>query len=257
MASDGVLDGECTSREWQQRAGDVCVLPIGAFEQHSVHLPLAADNIEAEYFGAFVARELGAALLPVLAYGTSLEHTGFRGTITLRPETLMRIVRDVAEECEAQGFRTMVLLNCHGGNFCLTPAVRDINRRDRPLKVLKVDFWTFVDEALLDAPRQGLTDIHAGEFETSLLLALRPDLVKDERPDLAPSVERFQQADLTTFGVGYFSDSGAMGPSSLASEEKGRRIVASIERNMMPWIRQRLEWLERNRTYSGKGQDQR
>jgi len=252
-----VLDGVKTSRDWGARGTDLCVFPVGAFEQHSVHLPLCADNIEAEYFGAVVARELGAALLPVLNYGTSLEHTGFAGTITLRPETLMRIVRDVADEVEAQGFRTMILLNGHGGNYALTPVVRDINRADRPLKVLKVDFWTFVDEGLLEARDRGLMDIHAGEFETALMLALRPELVGPDRPDLAPRVQGFTQPDLTTFGVGYLSAHGGCGPASLASREKGLKILASIERNMMHYIRERLRWLEADRTYSGKERDQR
>jgi len=252
-----VLDGQRTSREWSERRTDLCVFPVGAFEQHSGHLPLAADDIEAEYFGAVVARALGAALLPVLNYGTSLEHTGLAGTITLRPETLMRIVRDVADEVEAQGFRTMILLNGHGGNYALTPVVRDINRADRALKILKVDFWTFVDEGLLEARSKGLMDLHAGEFETSLILALRPDLVGRERPDLAPRVQGFTQPDLTTFGVGYLSAHGGCGPASLASREKGLKIVASIERNMVQHIRERLRWLEADRTYSGKERDQR
>lgn len=250
---EGLLDGRRTSFEWRDAAPDICVFPVGAFEQHSTHLPLAADNIEADYFGRFVAEQLGAALLPTQAIATSLEHTGFMGTVTLRPETLMQIVRDVADDVEMMGFKTMILLNCHGGNFALTPVVRDINRRDRALKILKVDFYAFFDRETLEGGRQGKWDIHSGEFETSLMLALAPELVKDKRSDLEPNVQGFVQSDLTTFGVGTLSDSGSCGPASLGSKEKGEAIVASIKTNMMAHIRERLEWLDQNRTYSGKG----
>ena len=97
-----LLDGTRTSFEWHEASVSVCVLPVGAFEQHSRHLPLISDSFQAEYFGEFLARELDAGLLPVLSYGTSLEQTGFAGTVTLRPETLMQIIRDIAGELARQ-----------------------------------------------------------------------------------------------------------------------------------------------------------
>ncbi len=248
-----VLDGTSTSREWEEADLKICVFPIGAFEQHSCHLPLAADDIEADYFGRFVAEELGAALLPTLNYGTSLEHSGFKGTISLKPETLMQIVRDVADEVEGQGFETMIIINGHGGNFALIPVVRDINRRDRRLKIILANGYGLVDDGILECGDQGKPDIHAGEYETSLMLALRPELVGSERPDLEkPTVEGFQQPDLSTFGVGYVAPAGAFGHPSMASREKGERILASLKRNLIALLRQRLTWLEQNRNYNGK-----
>lgn len=247
-----LLDGACPSPEWRKRSPSICVFPIGAFEQHSQHLPLASDNIAAQYFAEFVARELDAALLPCQNIATSLEHTGFRGTITLRPETLMQIVRDVADEVETQGFTTMIVINGHGGNFALTPVIRDINRRNRKLKILLVEPSKFCDRGVVDADRTRQMDMHAAEYETSLMLALRPDLVRKERADMKPVVKGFAQPDLTTFGVGCFSPKGACGSPSLGTKEKGGKIVASIKRNIMPHIRRRLAWLKKNRIYSGK-----
>ena len=246
-----LLDGTCTSPAWAQAAPKVCVFPVGAFEQHSRHLPLASDDIGAQYFGEFVARELGAALLPTLNYGTSLEQTGFKGTVTLRPETLMQVVRDVAAEVEEQGFAVMIILNGHGGNHVLAPVARDINRRNGKLKILVVNHYEFADWQVLDGPKQGKTDLHSGEFETSLLLAIVPELVGKERPDMRPA-HHWRQSDLTTFGVGYFAPAGAPGYPSLASRAKGELLVASIKRNIIPFIRERLRWLRRNRTYGGK-----
>ena len=237
------LDGTRTSPEWRKARPKLCVLPVGSFEQHSSHLPLATDDIQVDYFGRFLSRELGAALLPTLNYGTSLEHTSFQGTVSLRPETLMQVVRDIADEVERQGFTTMVLLNGHGGNFALAPVVRDINRSNRKLKILLVSWYDCRDEKLLESKALGKPDIHAGEGETSIMLALRPDLVKPGRPGFKLSIEGFKQPDLTTFGVGFIAPKGAYGDASLASREKGGKLILSVQRNMMKHIRQRLEWL--------------
>jgi creatinine amidohydrolase len=250
---NSLLDGTCTSPQWRKARAKLCVLPVGAFEQHSSHLPLATDDIQVDYFGRFVARELGAALLPTLNYGTSLEHTGFQGTISLRPETLMQVIRDIAGEVERQGFTTMIVLNGHGGNFALLPVVRDINRLDRRLKILLVSWYTSQDERVLESGAQGKPDIHAGEGETSVMLALRPNLVKPGRPGLKLSVKGFQQPDLTTFGVGFIAPNGAYGDSSLASREKGEKLILSAKRNLMKHIRQRLEWLRESRIYGRSG----
>jgi creatinine amidohydrolase len=253
---NSLLDGTCTSPQWRKARPKLCVLPVGAFEQHSSHLPLATDDIQVEYFAQFIARELGAALLPTLPYGTSLEHSGFAGTMTLRPETLMQIVRDIADAAERQGFTTMILLNGHGGNFALVPVVRDINRLDRKLKILLVTWYDSQDETLLESKAQGKPVIHAEESETSVMLALRPDLVRPGRPAWKPSVKGFLQPDLATFGIGFIAPNGAYGDASLASREKGEKLILSIKRNMVKHIRQRLQWLQKTRVYSGKGRTQ-
>jgi len=253
---NSLLDGTCTSPQWRKARPKLCVLPVGAFEQHSTHLPLATDNIQVEYFAQFIARELSAALLPTLPYGTSLEHSGFPGTFTLRPETLIQFVRDIADAAERQGFTTMILLNGHGGNFALGPVVRDINRMDRKLKILLVTWYDSQDEKLLESKAQGKPNIHAEEAETSVMLALRGDLVKPGRPAYKPTVKGFLQTDLATFGVGFIVPNGAYGDASLASREKGEKLILSIQRNIVKHIRQRLQWLGKSRIYCGKGRVQ-
>lgn len=247
-----MIDGHATSPQWQAADMRICVLPVGSTEQHGPHLPLDTDSILAEYFGRQIAAALDAALLPTLHYGTSLEHTGFRGSISLRPETLMQVIRDLADEVERQGFTAMIVVNSHGGNHCLVPVIRDINRADRPLKILLVQPGAFSDPALAKEGRG--PDFHAGEWETSLMLAIQPDLVGLHRPDM-PAQEGphpLVQADLTTFGLGHLNPAGVIGQPSLATQAKGHAIVASVLENIVPHLRDRLRRLSEGRCYAGR-----
>jgi creatinine amidohydrolase len=245
------LDGSATSFDWQRHPTRIAVLPVGAFEQHGRHLPLATDTIQAEHFARHLAEALDAALLPALAVGTSLEQAGFRGSLSLRPQTLAAVVEDLALELEAQGFERLVLVNGHGGNFILNPTLRALNRANRPLRALLVNFWEHAGEALTPAG-----DLHAGEFETAVLLAIAPHLVGAEREDWVPGEGEpgLRQADLTHFGIGHWSPGGVWGRPSRATAEQGRRIVAAVEENLLRHVRTRLDWMERDEgRYEGLG----
>ena len=248
-----MVDGKSTTVEWRGHPTKICILPVGAFEQHGPHLPLATDALVAEDLARAVAEELDAALLPAQPFGTSLEQTGFRGTFTLRPETLMRIVRDLADEAEAQGFRIMVVVNGHGGNHCLLPAIRDINRSNRSLKILLLYIADFRYDVGAADRATGEMDIHAGENETSYMLARFPTLVRDERPDREPerSEMPLKQSDLTTFGMGYLNPEGVIGRASRATSEKGERIFRNVVSGMTTHIRDRVRRLEALPRYSG------
>jgi creatinine amidohydrolase/Fe(II)-dependent formamide hydrolase-like protein/GNAT superfamily N-acetyltransferase len=243
-------DPDATTFDWQRHPTRVAVLPVGACEQHSHHLPLSTDTVQAEHFARALARALDAALLPALAVSTSLEHAGFRGSLTLQPETLSAVLRDLAESLAGQGFQRLVVLNGHGGNFVLNPALRALNARNGPLRALLVNFWEHAEPGLLDEP-----EIHAGAFETSIMLAIAPQLVRAERVDHQPPehVPGLRQSDLTHFGVGHFSPHGVWGRPSRASAELGRRLVASIEANLARHVRERLDWMERTPLYEGLG----
>lgn len=251
-----MIDGYSTTNDWQRHTGGVCVLPVGSFEQHGAHLPLATDILCAEFFAEMLAQELPAALLPALPFGTCMEHSGFRGSVSLRPETLMQIVRDVADEMERQQFRALVIVNGHGGNFALGPVVRDINRRDRPLKLLLVDWWEQAQRgAVLEGGDRGL-DFHAGEMETSVVLALRPDLVRPEsadRQEVPPEPFPLVQRDLNSFGIGHFSPGGVVGYPSLASAQKGQAIIRSVRERLIPYVQDRLQRLTEQPRYAGRG----
>ena len=243
-----MIDGRDTSLGWAEHGGTICILPVGSFEQHGSHLPLCTDAVMAEDIARRLAQELDAALLPALQFATSLEHSGMAGTFTLRPETLMQIIRDLAGEAEKQGFETMVVVNAHGGNHCLIPVIRDLNRSDRGLKILLLYTADFRPKL---AEMEGLMDIHAGANETSLMVYRFPDLVASPRPDRPQSSEKqpLQQPDLTTFGVSHFNPEGVIGRSSLADAEKGRRLYEQMIGNMLIHIDDRLKRLSDSHSY--------
>jgi len=250
-----MIDSTHTTVDWQLHAGEVVILPVGSVEQHGPHLPLNTDCIEVEHFSRCLAEDLDAALLPLQAYGNCLEHSGFRGSMTLRPETLMQVIRDLADAVEQQGFKILVVVNGHGGNFALTPVIRDINRLDRPLKIILAPFWEFGDPKLATDSAPWYREIHAGEWETSLMLGIQPDLVRTDRyadrPVPPPTPVPLTQRDLTLFGVGHFNPEGPVGAPSLATREKGQAIVASLRVGLVAYVRDRIARLRDNPRYAG------
>jgi creatinine amidohydrolase len=252
MASDSVTDGLKTTVDWQKLKVPIAVLPVGAFEQHGPHLPLLTDTVKVELFARYVARELGGALLPALSICQSLEHTGFRGTLSLRPETFMAVVRDIASELERQRFTRLVVVNGHGGNFALGPVVRDINRSDRPLKVVLVNYWECDTSDVGRKLREG--EVHAGAWETSVMLAAFPETVGDwESVQAVAPLPGARQSDLNHAGMGTFRPNGVWGDPRGASAEAGEAIIASIQDNLVAFVRERLVWFDQSESYGGGG----
>lgn len=182
---------ELRASDLTDRVGDrsILVLPIGAVEQHGPHLPFITDlEIARRCAEAVVDRagaELDLWLLEPLAYTKSNEHAGTPGTVWLGPETLLRVLDDIGRSLATTPARKLALLNGHGGNSSLlNVACREL-RLDHGLE-------TFLLHPSLP-PDQGGTSpevgeaaselgmgIHAGRAETSLMLHLRPDLVRME-----------------------------------------------------------------------------
>lgn len=220
MNEESLIGPDSTTFEAQEAGREIAVLGVGAFEQHSHHLPLDTDLFFAGILSREVARACRAFYLPPLPYSVSDIHRGFTGTVPLRPETLMRIVRDIAESVGQWGVRYLAVLNFHGGNFILNPAIREWNLDGRTPRILHVEVFN------------GLSDVqpnlHACEVETSLMLHLAADRVRmDRRRDFVP---QWRREDLTHFGMKRISPQGVWGYPSRATAEKGRRWYGELIR---------------------------
>ncbi len=160
----------------------VAVLPVGAVEAHGPHLPLGTDAIINAGVLASTMSRLGeddpVLILPALPVGHSLEHTAFPGTLTVSAETLLALWTEVGRGVAAAGIRRLVLFNSHGGQRSLVDLAALRLREAYGLLVVRADWFALgAPEGLFPAEELAF-GLHGGEVETSLMLALRPDLVR-------------------------------------------------------------------------------
>jgi creatinine amidohydrolase len=213
MAKKEISGPDMTAFEIKDAAPKTAVIGVGAFEQHSRHLPVDTDYVIASELSRRVAEKTGAFLLHALAYSDSSVHRGFAGTVYLRPLTLRSVIHDIGESLADWGVENLAIVNCHGGNFILNPAVREWNLEGRLPHMMHIEIFN----ALADVAGPNL---HACELETSIMLVLKPDLVRMDRAvDFVPSQKR---SDLSHFGMRAVTPEGSWGFPSRGNAENGR-----------------------------------
>jgi creatinine amidohydrolase len=186
MAGKPVLWDELS---WQDVAAirdggiDMVILPVGATEQHGLHLPTGVDTISARAVAEGVSARTGIPVLPDLPYGCSLGHsTKWPGTLSLRPDTLARIVHEIGQQVLASGFKRMLLLNGHLTNWAPLRCGLETIRADMPeMRIALRSIWEISKEIHEWYLRDAGGGFHANDAETSMMLSLRPDLVRMER----------------------------------------------------------------------------
>ena len=184
-----VLLEELTREEARALAPDaLVVLPAGAVEQHGPHLPVGTDYFAVGHIARAAAEALAGRVpvlvAPALPFGSSHHHLPFGGTMSLSTETYYRALRDLAESLIVSGFRRIFILNGHGGNNELIQLVARDLALQHPAHLAAASYWSIAWDALVAAQAHvgaGLPG-HAGTFESSLILALRPELVREPRP---------------------------------------------------------------------------
>jgi creatinine amidohydrolase len=147
------------------------VVPFGSIEHQGAHLPLGADALVADFVGREVATRLDALLAPAFRVGCAAGHAALAGTLSLRAETVSDLACGVAHGLVRDGVRVIAFMSTHGGNF-------------KPLQAAAASLSETLDECVVCAPRGDLgpsPGAHSGEWLTSVMLALRPDLVHVER----------------------------------------------------------------------------
>ena len=219
---------ENTWKEIEDAGVSVAVLPIGATEQHGTSLPLLTDTLLAERVAEAVAEDLGAYLLPALPVGTSATHLSFPGTLTLRHETLAAVITDIVGSLVATGFKTVVLVSMHYGNYAVWSNLpRQLEAAHPGLRVAVLDPHPIWGEAS-HAAGISADEMHSGECEASIMLSLRPDLVRPGAVDFPEPHGHLGGVKVTQTGfpedVRQVSPMGALGEPSKGGKEKGDRF---------------------------------
>jgi len=235
------------------------LLPVGATEQHGHHLPLGVDTLMPEAIAERVAERIPALVAPAIPYGVSAHHTFKPGTFTVGSETFRSYVRDVAASAADWGIESVLLVNGHylAQDPELEIVVRDL-RIDYDLDAFHVPLVNVFSDAAARV-RDSAVTFHASEFETSLVLALAPDLVRmGEAEAVAPPKKSLPLTDYDALGenrVGWalsaddmaaLTHTGNLGDPTSATAEKGEALVAEAVENVVDLVRA-LEAGRRNR----------
>ncbi len=247
-AAKSYILGEITWPEAKKRFKevDVALLPVGAIEQHGLHLPLDTDAYDANFLSQKVAEMCSdpkPIVLPLIPYGVSYHHDDFKGTISITNETLSSLVYEIGMSLANHGIKKLVIINGHGGNSpALQFAAQKINR--------DAHIFTCVDsgetsDTDIERIAETENDVHAGEIETSTSLAIRPELVKLDKA--RKFIPRFSSRYLnfsSKRSVEWYartekiSSTGVMGNPLKADKNKGEEIWHIMIKNLVEFVEQ-------------------
>ncbi|MEO1697458.1 MAG: creatininase family protein [Planctomycetota bacterium] len=220
----------------------VALLPVAATEQHGPHLPTGTDAMILEGVLDRLSAHERVVVLPTQAVGESLEHTDLDGTLHHAAETLLASWTELGEAAHRAGFRRLAILNSHGGQPQLVDLVAQRLRARHRMLVARVSLFALgAPGGLFDADelRYGF---HGGDVETSMMLALRPDLVRMEAAEdfasearsIADAHERLGAEDPVGFGwqAQDLHPSGATGDARRADAARGELQLAHLAREV-------------------------
>lgn len=216
-----------TAKEERDRNPAVALLPIGSFEQHGDFLPLSTDTIVACAIANQIAADHLVMLLPPVTISCSHEHSAWRGTVSISSQTLYRIVVDVADSVRRSGIEHIALISGHGGNYVLSNVVQEYTAANGPVMSLFPQGQDWADaRSEAHMVTNNHTDMHAGELETSILLAAYPKVVRpgNETADWLAD----ERSHLLSQGMRPYTTSGVIGRPSLGTSLKGQTALSSL-----------------------------
>ncbi|MEJ8767293.1 creatininase family protein [Oceanobacillus sp. HCA-5259] len=223
----------------------VAVLPIGAVEAHGPHLPLGTDNLLARRLSEKLAELIDAFILPTLPYGQVWSLKNFPGSINVSNNSLISLIYDIGESLYRQGFKIFVMVNGHLGNaVAMKEAARKLYDSFPELKVVYLFYpgTGKIVEEIRESPASHGTYFHACEIETSYMLYLAPEFVHMEKAIDGKSNIQLS-ADVTPTPWEEITDSAVLGDATLATSEKGEKVIQVALENMVKLIEEMKDGL--------------
>jgi creatinine amidohydrolase len=208
------------------------IIPVGSLEQHGSHMPVSTDSLIAEYVARSAAERVGAFVLPVISYGVSFEHKPMFN-VSLRNSTLSTMICDVCLSLAENRIKEIIILNGHHGNIgALQYIAQELHGRlPASVHVHTIHYWHMM-KAEFD---------HAGEVETSLVLAIAPELVRMERAaqnskKLSKSKAAYSTITNTPGSFPKITGNGVWGDPRKATAAKGEKWIDEITAGLVRTI---------------------
>jgi creatinine amidohydrolase len=224
------------------------VLPTAAIEQHGPHLPVVTDTLACtticQRAAELAADRTQVTVAPPLHFGFSHHHYPYPGVLSLSSATFIQVIKEICDSLQRSGFRRIAIVNGHGGNDeAIRVAARDV-ALEHPVSIAAASYWTVAWPALVEeakANEVGMLPGHAGAFETSLVLALRPELVDQPsyptplaRPPFSASAS--QQPTVIRAGHSLGTGPGYTDNPANGSAALGQRYLEIIAREVANFL---------------------
>lgn len=241
----------------------IIMIPVGALEQHGNQAPLGTDDIIAEAMIGYIGKALEEAgepdfpmlVFPVIPVGLSTEHKNFCGSVTLKPDTYYHLLYDICASLAHHGFQKIVFLICHGGNAPLIQILSRELRSEFGISLFYMSSGAFGHPDVKATVSEGnIWDFHGGEMETSMVMAVDESLVKLETSEAGIPAAFVENKALLPYGtvtIGWMSEDwktaegkpiGIGGDPSGATAEKGRIILETSARELIPGLLEIRDW---------------
>lgn len=224
---------------------EVALIPVGSHEQHSLHLTQNCDTARAENFTKLLAKRLYPKVImtPVINFGLSEHHLSFPGTISLSPETLKSLAKDIIFSLKQHGLRKFVFVNGHGGNDSVLNVLLSELKREQPeLEVAYVSYNDLAQEVVDEYKGEGEA-VHACMIETSEIMYLAPEVLKkdkihyDQRKDIPYRYSKYNKGPIKrTLDFAEVTEKGALGDPRKANIEIGEEMVETALNKLADFI---------------------
>lgn len=220
---------------------DTAILPVGATEQHGPQLGCGMDAEIASKLCRSVSEKTGAIMLPLLPFGCSVGHSRrWPGTLSLQPKTLIDIVKELGDWVYASGFRRLFIVNSHVTNYAPLRCALEMLRAEYDDMMLTVINTGMISERVKERHFHDANDWHANDAETALMMAISPEMVREEKLAESDDEDR-TKACVFSHPVNRTSRNGVTGKPSLANVEHGEELFRWMVDDLSEIVRRGMQ----------------